>query len=109
MTGVCAVLAAQVGIQASASPADAYGFASTPVVQSNFVTVTVSPPGSYTYSWSAISSSPKISASLPSSDSTLFQANLSPGESVSGTWKCEVRAGGLLVSTVQVPVSLERA
>jgi len=98
VTGVIAAIAAQ-GLRASVSPAAVSGSSSGLTVRSGYTTA--SPPGQ-TYAWSYVSGSLDISAESPTSQTTRFEAIMSPGTTINAVWKCAVTGYGDALVTIEL-------
>ena len=102
MTGavIAAATAATTSVAVAISPNPAFGFGIDPLITSEAVTVNVA---TGPYAWSQINGD-TMSIVNPTSQTTSFQANLTPGEPKSGTFEVSTTRG-----PAQVVVYLERS
>lgn len=109
MSGVLSILMTGSSGQISVNPAAATGLGDTNTVTTNFVTVTMTPPGSYTFLWEYVSGNTEISiVNSPSSVNQRWSVSLVPGEDKSAEWKVTALLFGTPVASAEVFVQLVR-
>lgn len=97
-------------ISVSVTPSVASGSGPDSTVQTNIVTATASPSGSYSYLWSYVSGDADISPNfaLNSQFQRWTGTGLIPSEDRLALWRMTVSIGSVVVASVDINVTVER-
>lgn len=112
MTGVVAIMAGSAPIQITATPPAGTGAGSGSTVQTNIVTISVSPPGTYDYLWSYVSGASAVDLAPTFALNSISQrwsgTGMNPGEDRQSTWRCDVSLFGTPLGSIDVGAFVQR-